>query len=565
MLLVPPISSPRTSPLIIAATANHVMYATFWQAIRLLAAAVTELKLESIPIPTLFSLARDMTIYLLSFPNSAPDEQHTALRVIEALSLRIAHYAHVGALADYDPKHIREFAVELGGLAELRELVKVHPQMLFAVECAVSTSELLSKGRAGYHPTPELLCMARIHAAEEIMYSQNPKSPVSELNGVKASSRLEDALEELGTGFMISGVLSLRIFELPAGRNLKLLRRLMTAVRALTENGKWPWQLLHCYCGLLSRVAIDGSTAKIRDTALGGSTYWALFDLAVFERDPSSRRTEASEVVTDEPIDDAWQIRVSALQGVITARRCFTGPHNEGLRNTAAQAELACRAEETDPRVLAVLGDEDVGTLVERLGRGIAAHPFSASRAYGGAWSNVLRAVTPYAPEESPPRKQRPPGRKTQSKKINSVETDTSSTPKRALAAPVTRLRPPTKPNVVAQASADLQALVLGQVASERSAFLASLSQREEERLATIEKAKGQAVLSPTHPVYNVKTKKLQDDVEKLGRYTRALQRQAKQDQHAVHALVSGTVRDELKSTAPNFDELFNCEKSTVQ
>lgn len=320
----------------------HCAGSTRTRAVELLRECLCKVPLECCQPTSLFSLARDLAIFIRTLSSIQYPRDNCILKTLELTAVRLAMHGYTGKLKVFHPKHLAGFVSEFARLKAVRQRVGGSAELTFSLDFCVATADGLLQ------LTTPPTNIRKVLACAPAVFKKQGSSTV--YNAAAVEELVPSSLERLPLS-----VMAVRLLSHPASQDPTLLHALIKVGYAALQDRSWPWHLGHSHCQLLMAVALKGTTVALRKAAIMAKVRGGLADLVAL--DDGDRPEEGQPAPITEPLAHcAWCIRRSALRCLLSISRTSG---DDGIKALASRIVIARKAKEHDPRVADALRELD--------------------------------------------------------------------------------------------------------------------------------------------------------------------------------------------------------------
>lgn len=119
----------------------HCAGSTRTRAVELLRECLCKVPLECCQPTSLFSLARDLAIFIRTLSSIQYPRDNCILKTLELTAVRLAMHGYTGKLKVFHPKHLAGFVSEFARLKAVRQRVGGSAELTFSLDFCVATAD----------------------------------------------------------------------------------------------------------------------------------------------------------------------------------------------------------------------------------------------------------------------------------------------------------------------------------------------------------------------------------------------------------------------------------------
>jgi len=298
--------------------------------------------------PSLFALARDLSIIIRGIPNLSHANVFALVKTLEAVATRLVLLRHMGVLQHFDPAQLAAFVDEFSTLALVANAHKDF-EVALSLRVAIEMVKLLPGGNG---PPPSVARFLKLRS------QQRSKQP---------AQGIQKAINEIFTACgsnLAEASMCIRLVSHLAAQDYAVLKGMAKYAVGNLTSGRWTWELGVCYCQLLVAVALDGATSAMRKSAILSSDWQGgLADMCKLGND-THVPGEAGQRQ-----NGPWCVRRHALECLLVLQRHCD---DEGFRTLAGRIFLSLTSDEdsdcgaaADTMTSAVTAEGSLGDVTE--------------------------------------------------------------------------------------------------------------------------------------------------------------------------------------------------------
>lgn len=290
--------------------------------INMLRMAMCQADVEYTQPPSLFALARDLSIIIRGIPNLSYANDFALVKTLEAVATRLVLLRHMGILEHFDAAQLVAFVDEFATLALVANTHKDF-EVALSLKVAIGMVNLLPVSN---EPPPSIVRFLKFRGT--LRSKQSPQG-------------IQKAINEIFTACgsnIAEATLCIRLVSHLAAQDYAVLKGMAKyAVGSLTS-GRWTWELGVSYCQLLVGVALDGATSTMRKSAILSSEWQGgLADMCKLGNDAHVPDAEGQRE------NGPWCVRKHALECLLVLQRHCD---DEGFRTLAGRIFLSLTSDE---------------------------------------------------------------------------------------------------------------------------------------------------------------------------------------------------------------------------